>query len=423
MSKSVASDMKSIGLSIARSVAPTVTRSILRSVYGTPQDQKSRGGPSRLTARSLAEAGLGAPTSGSVSSRGGRRRRRRRRRRTGGGGGGGGPPGGGFATLSGRMSSRMEPVAFSDAIVNTEEMFQCRPIRSREHGPGACCAFTSFLADVQNDGVALHSDYRIPFLISTLQSASIPAQSGFINSLGNRCSGLLLTPMLFGLRMNRELVNWQRYRVRWIRISYVNNTSTSQIGTLCLAFSRDPVLWSEATGTQGAPAMSFTNLTQTIPNAIHNVYKNFSIHFVNRENVLKWCEQFASTPGVAYGDLAYLRDVSFGRVSGLLTNTSTGSGITFGQLWIDGEIEFYNPSVANLSIAYTQSNTNSVLLSSTCYSSSSTKYVQASSLSTSTSSSDDHPKDDHKEKDQVLGKDNGRKLSWADLAENPDEIR
>jgi hypothetical protein len=225
-----------------------------------------------------------------------------------------------------------------------------------KHGPGASVSFSTYLCDIGTNGVTAEDDYRLPFELTTLFDAGLA--SGIISADGNHTTGLTMHPDAFGARMNRETFNYSRYLWKWIRITYVPSCATSEKGNLTLAFTRDPTSFMEASGTQSAPTMSLPNLSQSIPLGTTGVWSGMNITCMNREDSdLLFTEVVAGGGTYSYGNnletLAYRRSAYFGRLAGLLTGTDTGSVLRFGQLWISGVIEFYNPVGTFLSIGTT----------------------------------------------------------------------
>jgi len=175
-------------------------------------------------------------------------------------------------------------------------------------------------------------------------------------------------------------------------MSYISQTGTNQTGLLTFAWTRDPTSFIEAAGSQAAPTENYSSLTQTIPNVVCNVYKNISMDMPCADMGLKPCEILATAPTPINGDLAYLRETFAGRLAALST-IGTPAAAFYGQLWLEGEVELYNPTVSFLSIAATITNTNSSLASSHCYSKSSGKFLSRSELCPSSSSRSDEKKD------------------------------
>jgi hypothetical protein len=260
----------------------------------------------------------------------GRRRGRRGRRR-------GGP------------GVRAAPVSFDTPMGSTEASFQTSRINSNQHGPGIACAFTTFLCNAECNGVSTANDRNLPFDKGTMfDSTHMP--SGFISADTLKVSGINLHPGFLGPRMNREVSNWGRYRWRWFKIRYVAICPTSASGSFTMAFTRDPAQFIEATGTQASPSQSFVNLSQSAPWCTGNNWSDKALMVTNRENILLPCEYSTYTSGNDLATVAYNRGSFFGRLAGFFQGATTA---ILGQMWMEGVIEFYNPSSTLLSVGTT----------------------------------------------------------------------
>jgi len=252
--------------------------------------------------------------------------------------------GGGVAALNRIRQGDSAPVITSTQISAPESMFSMKSVNHQTHGPGAHVAFSSLVANLSSNGVMANSDSALPFNLATL-SSSLYA-SGFVSVDATHSSGIKMHPDMFGKRMQRETLNWNRYLWKWFKLTYVSTCGSSQPGNLTIAFARDPNSFFEAAGTQLIPEPDFMQLTQQIPFAANAVWKNFGLKVVNKETDLKYTliadNSYPFTENL--GTMAYNDQIFFGRIAGYFQGNILGSVTPYGQLWIEGEIEFYNPS-------------------------------------------------------------------------------
>jgi len=185
-------------------------------------------------------------------------------------------------------------------------------------------------------------------------------------------SGLVVSPVCFGPRLNSESLNWSRYRFRKLNFCYVASCPTSVSGRLTLVYGRDPAEFIEASGTQTTPTVSYINMTQAIPSCGDSVWRDFVLPIVCNEDKLYYTELVNYTKGNDLGTLAELRDCAQGRLAGLTSSTAVSTAQTFGELWVSGVCEFYNPSYSQLAVGSSYAPNTTPSLSSSSLGSTST---------------------------------------------------
>jgi len=338
--------MNALASTLASSVAPSVVSAITGALKGSKSNKKKGGGNGFL--REMLDAKSKSGLSSTTSRRGKRRRGRSRIPK---------PLNGSrsnsvYATNDSKVVSA--PVAITTGISCTEDQFKTRPVRHKTHGPGSSCAFSVVMSQIATDGVGANQDNILPFVIGSFPI--VGPGSGFIDLAGTNVSGINLHPVFFGLRMQHETNSWTRYIWKWIKATYVPFVPTSTAGSLTMAMSRDPCSFFEAGNTQSQPKPQYGFITQQIPFGVSPLYYNCSVGMVNKEDTPLYCEWASGTPftkGNDVGTAAYNRSCMFGRLAGFLQNVSVTTAGSFGNMWLEGEIEFYQPSVSQLTISTT----------------------------------------------------------------------
>jgi len=320
--------------SVLSAVAPAVARTVIGYINSAPKSQK-------LTRSSFGRAGLAPPTSSgnsrsSRSSRGSRTQKRSRRSKR-----------GSSMPLRSKIYSMPAPVNEGDIICNDEAMFTCRPVTDRTHGPGCSVAFSALICPISTTGLVTTGNYLLPINIASAFAGLSSAPIGFVESTNNNSSGYPVHPLNINARLAREANNWTKWRPCRLRFRYQNSVSTSTNGALMMALTRDPCAFVEAGGSQTAPVISRINLANTIPNCTGNLYHDFSVRIDKFDKTLYPTEIAIGnfdTLTNNFANVAYLRELIPCRLAALFTGLTSGTAATFGNLWLDGEFEFFQPA-------------------------------------------------------------------------------
>jgi len=325
---------------VARSVISAVAPSVIRSVISSLSAPKSSARSQRLTRQSFAAAGISPPSMRSSRSNSKKKNRRRNRR---------GPPG-----PRNMIRNYSAPVNTGDVICITEESFKCVSVRDRDYGPGICCAFASQLGPISTVGTALHSSYLLPLNTSNFWLSYGPV--GFIDPTNANTSGLALHPANCGPRVDNESIDWSLYRFKWIKFWYQNTVATSTPGALMMGIVRDPCAFVEAAGTPSSPTISISTLSQVVPVCQGNLYHDIEVGLYQFSRTVYPTETPPTsntwTQASDLGTTASARTLFPGRLAALFAGITSGTAQTYGNLWVTGEIEFYQPVYNTMLTSY-----------------------------------------------------------------------
>lgn len=256
------------------------------------------------------------------------------------------------------------PVSYDSVVCNFEDMFVPKKITHPEYGVGSVVAFSTIVCNVGSNGVPTLNERNFPFVRTTF--ANQVFMSGFLSTDGNYTTGMMVTPWILGSRMYNECQNWTLWRPRRLQFKFQTNAGTGTGGTLTLAFTRDPSAFIEANSFASItqPPASVAVLTQTVPNTMSNIYRDSILEmtkFPAQPYFIEWADanQFgAYSYGNNISTSAYWAQRCCGRMVGLLDGNTNAVPNSFGYLWCDGEIEFYQPTASPLTIGTTFTRTS-----------------------------------------------------------------
>lgn len=243
------------------------------------------------------------------------------------------------------MTAMPSAIGFSSSI--TEGDFSTAPLANNGEGTGVLYPFSGALTTVRTNGSPLDNIYTIPFYAPGLIDPT--AYSGFVDTAVSPTvvSGFLIHPRFLVERLRRESTNWTKYRFRWLKILYKPFVGTNFYGAFTIGYSSDPTALIESNNLGTQP--SYNDITEVVPNMTTSVFtpgemliKRFPPEYKNT-NALPTGVLSAST-----GDISYLNEFMSGRIGAVYSGQN--QDIYFGQLWVEGQVEFRGPKSNNVLI-------------------------------------------------------------------------
>lgn len=320
-------DVKSRG---SRRSSRTTRTGFTRSSRSTRKTRRSRRGKRALKMGDFARAGL-VPPRGSRQSQGVSSKRSRR--------------------ITGGVVSRTPvPTQMSFCTTRAEENFRSTKINHPEHGVGSCVAFSSQLCVIGSNGNLVNADLQIAIQKNSLLKSLLAI--GMITLDGNYVSGYPIHPRTISGRVEAEASLWGRWRFKWVKVTYQTYVGTNNNGVVYMALSRNPTLLCEGFRASTTTATPYElGIVETIPNMTVARFGEGSIDIKKFEQKMYMTDVFNLAPDSydnAYGTIAYINERFPIRLVALTVGGPATAVVSpWGLVWIEGEIEFFNPMPAS----------------------------------------------------------------------------